>query len=84
MIREPNRPRSGADLLRLVVRNMDGTSEGFNDRYTAAELLRIFTAQLESAWDFSPDEWTSRQVREALAGKPPRWDDQERPLYEDE
>jgi hypothetical protein len=75
--------RSGADLLRLVVRNMDGNSEAFNQMFTAAELLQIFTMQLASAWDFSPDEWTTRQVREALAGKPPRWDDQERPLYDE-
>lgn len=74
--------RSGADQLRVIVQNMDATRESFNDEYTAAQLVTIYSMQLESEWDFYPDQWTARQVREALAGKPPRWNDDETPLYE--
>lgn len=73
--------RSGADELRIIVRNMDATTEGFNDRYTAEQLIQIYRMHLASEWDIYPDDWTSRQVREALKGKPPRWTDDERPLY---
>lgn len=76
--------RSGADTLRLVVQNMDGTREAFNDRFTLEQLVQVYRMQLASGWDFRPDQWTQRQVEEALAGRAPRWDDEERPLYDGE
>lgn len=76
-----NEKRSGADELRTIARNMDATTESFNDRFTAEQLLTIGRAFLASEWDFYPDQWTARQVREALKGKPPRWDDNEKPVY---
>jgi hypothetical protein len=72
---------TGGDELRLIVRNMDSTRESFNDSYTTEQLIQIYRMQLASEWDFYPDQWTARQVREALAGKVPRWTDDEKPLY---
>lgn len=64
---------SGIELLRLIVRNAGCVTESFWDDKTPEETLQIGKMQLLSAWDIYPDEWTERQVSEALAGKPPRW-----------
>jgi hypothetical protein len=74
--------RSGADLLRLIVRHMDATRESFNDRFSARQLITIYSAMLASDWDFYPDTWTARQVREALRGFPPKWNGDEQPTYD--
>lgn len=51
------------------------TLEGFNQQYTAEELLKIYRAYKASGWDITPDDWTARQVRRALtAGEAPDWD----------
>lgn len=74
--------RTGAEELRLIVSNMDATREGFNDDKTVEQLIQIGRMLLASEWDIYPDQWTRRQVREALKGRPPTWDDQERPTYD--
>jgi hypothetical protein len=73
--------RLGCDLLRLVVRNMDSDSETFNQRFTAEQLLQIGRMHLDSEWELPPSHWAPRQVREALRGIVPTWDDRERPTY---
>jgi len=75
--------RTGAEELRLIVENMNITREDFNDRFTAEQLVQIGRMLLASEWDIYPDQWSDRQVREALAGKPPRFDARERPVYHD-
>jgi hypothetical protein len=77
----------GIDLLRLILGNLDHTREDFmlpatGAPFTVEQLLQIGRMHLLSGWDFYPDQWTARQVAEALAGKPPRWDDDERAVYE--
>lgn len=74
--------RTGAEELRLIVKNLDLTEEGFNDRFTAEQLLQLGRMHLACEWDIFPDDWTDRQVAEALAGKPPQWDGNEKPVYE--
>jgi len=71
---------TGADELRRIVNVLNNTREGFNDRFSARELVRIGKAYLACGWDFTPDQWTAKQVREALAGKVPAWDEDENPL----
>lgn len=74
--------KTGADELRLIVQNMNVTRESFNDQYTLEELIQIYRMHLLSEWDFYPDEWTSRQVKEALKGIPPKWNKKtEKPYY---
>jgi hypothetical protein len=71
----------GIEELRAAVLLFDNTRESFNLDFTAEELLQIARMQRASGWDFCPDQWTARQVREALKGVPPRWDENERPVY---
>jgi hypothetical protein len=73
---------SGIDLLRLIVRNADHTRESFWDDKTPEQIVQIGRMLLSSGWDIYPDEWTERQVQEALAGKPPRWNRDEEPVYD--
>jgi hypothetical protein len=75
------RERTGAEELRIIVRNLGITSESFNERFTAEQLIQIGRMQLACGWDFLPDRWKPRQVREALRGIVPAWDADEKPLY---
>lgn len=65
--------RTGAEELRLIVRSMNSTCEGFNDRFTLEQLVQIYRMYLASEWEILPNRWTPRQIKEALAGKPPAW-----------
>lgn len=71
----------GIERLRAAVRSFGDCSEAFNMRYSVSELLLIHAAWMLSDWDFSPDKWTDRQVKEALHGMAPRWDADEKPVY---
>lgn len=80
---------SGIDLLRLVVQNLDRCREDFvhpappRKPFTPEQLIQIGRMHLLSEWDFYPDQWTARQVKEALAGKPPSWNrETEKPVYD--
>ncbi len=70
------------DDLRSAVKLFDDCNESFCQRHTAVELLQIAAAQRLSKWDFYPDQWTARQVRECLRfGTVPDWNDDETPRY---
>ena len=74
-------PELGIDFLRRAVKVLDSNNEGFNQRYTADELLRIVEVMTRCEWLFYPDQWSGPQVKAALqCAIAPRWDDQERPL----
>ena len=73
--------QTGADELRLIVRNMDSCPEWFLDRYTTEQLVTLFRAQLACGWDWMPHQWAPRQVREALCGIVPQWDEDEQTVY---
>ncbi len=70
--------------LRLLVRNFDGMNETFNQRFTITQLIALHRAWMLSDWDICPDEWEERQVWEALKGRPPTFDHNERPTYDRE
>lgn len=72
---------TGAEFLRLLVQNLNACNETFLDPFTAEQLIQIGRMHLTSPWDFSPDQWTNRQVREALKGIAPHWTEGERPYY---
>jgi hypothetical protein len=74
---------TGCAELRLIVSAMNACSETFLDRYTTDELLQLFRMQLRSEWDFYPDGWEDRQIREALGGRVPTWNNDESPSYEE-
>ena len=72
------------DRLRALVRRWGSVNETMCQRFTLRELCDLDRMWMLSGWDFYPDQWTERQVREALKGRPPQWDDDERPKYERE
>ena len=72
--------RSSIDFLRLLVKAFNGCSEDFNQQFTVEELIQIRRMWLQSGWDIYPDKWEAFQVMEALEGKVPRWDDNERAI----
>lgn len=76
-----NRVLTGAEELRTIVRILNNTREGFNDNYTAEELIQICRMQRASGWDFTPCQWSARQVAESLRGIVPTWDSDEQPTY---
>ncbi len=73
----------GIDELRRAVNLFDRCRESFNQQFDAAELVAIWRAFTASGWDIPPDRWTERQVEEALKGRAPTFEDQERPTYDD-
>ena len=81
MTKEELNEMTGAELLRLIVSNINATRESFNDKYSIDELIQIHRMFLLSDWDIYPDEWTKRQVKEALEGIPPQWTKNEKPKY---
>lgn len=75
--------RTGIEDLRRLVMNFNYCRESFLERFTIAELVKLHHAHQGCAWDFFPDQWTERQVREALRGRIPTWDPAtEKPTYD--
>lgn len=66
---------TGHEKIRDMERAFSYTKMGVIERFEVVELLQIRRMWLASEWDFFPDQWTERQLSEALMGKPPRWDD---------
>jgi hypothetical protein len=76
--------RTGMEKLRIAVNALNYCRESFLDQFTSEELLKIHAAWTASGWDIFPDQWTARQVQEALQGTPPKWTDEEcTPVYSD-
>lgn len=55
--------------------------ESLWDDLTRDQIFAIFDAWMASGWDFYPDQWTERQLQDALAGIVPQWDNNEEPIY---
>jgi len=72
---------NGIDKLRKMVNCFDYCRESFNERFSVKELSSIFDAQTKSDWCYLPDEWTERQVLDALKGIVPQWDEEGNPVY---
>lgn len=64
---------TGAEELRKAVNVINNMRESFNDRYTAAQLLTLWRAFHACEWDIAPDEWSQRQIYEALRGIVPQF-----------
>jgi hypothetical protein len=75
---------TGIEELREMLACLEHCKEDFLVRFTTKQLFQLWRSWKSSEWDFYPDQWSERQVKEALRGKAPRWDDeQERPVYTD-
>ena len=67
--------------LRRAVNLFNTCEEGWVETFSRDSLLRLYDAYAVCGWDIPPDRWTDQQIQDALAGKPPCWDDDERPVY---
>jgi hypothetical protein len=81
---QPEQFISAAELLRAVVAMCDFCNESLWDRYSVKQIVAIYAAYDQCGWDFAPDQWTTKQLREALQGIAPDWDRTEAPLYSDD
>lgn len=68
------RYKIGIEQLRAVVKAFGDVNESFVQRFSVSQLIRLHEAWLLCDWDFSPDTWTERQVKEAMRGTVPQWD----------
>lgn len=73
---------TGIQKLRNVVLFFDYCTESFNDQFSIEQLITIYDVYDKCGWYIYPDEWTQRQVDEALKGIIPRWDDNQKPVYD--
>lgn len=72
---------SDIEKMRRAVNAFSYCNEAFLMRYNILELMLLHLAMVNCKWDFLPDQWTNRQVREALKGIVPCWDGNEMPVY---
>lgn len=73
---------TGAEKLRRAVLALGSCRESFLEQYSATQLLAIHRAWALSDWDYPPDVWERKQVRQALRGVVPQWDEDGEPVYE--
>lgn len=73
----------GIEKLRSMVAMLNNNSESFNQNYSIEELCQLHNMALKCLWDYRLDQWSKRQIAEALQGIVPQWDDNEQPLYQD-
>ena len=75
--------RFSIEQMREAVSMFGDCNESFNERFNVEQLMALWDMRAKSGWLFYPDEWTQRQVNEALQGKPPQWDKDENPVYDE-
>ncbi len=72
---------TGIEKVRDMKAVFSSCNETFLGQFDVMQLVQIRRMWLASEWDFFPDRWTERQIAEALAGRPPTWDENESPTY---
>lgn len=73
--------QTGIENLRAMVALFNWCRESFLDQFSVEQLCALYRAYLASGWTILPDQWTPRQVADALRGVVPQWDDNEQPVY---
>lgn len=75
--------KPGIEVLKEAVSRFSCCHTDFVYRYTVKELLKISDAWGRSGWDIVADQWTTRQLNEAIElDRAPTWDDNEKPTYQ--
>jgi hypothetical protein len=69
------------EKMRMAINTFAYCNETFLQRYNVKQLMKIHSIMVSCEWDFLADQWTERQLREALKGIVPKWDDNEKPVY---
>lgn len=72
---------SQIEFLRHLVADFDSCREDSIDSFSIAELVNIYRCWLQCGWDYYPDNWTLRQIKEATRGICPDWNDNGKPVY---
>lgn len=72
---DPHVYDSPIDMLRHMVQSFDRCNESFNDDKTIPQLINIYNCWMRCGWDIYPDEWEPKQVREAMRGICPDWNE---------
>lgn len=72
---EPVLYDSPMEMLREMVAALNECNEGFLDGKTIPQLLNIYHCWTRCGWDIYPDEWTLRQINEAMQGICPDWEE---------
>lgn len=62
------KPLNGIECLRATVALFSLCREGFNQRFTADELIKLTHAYKACGFDMLPDTWTEHQIERALDG----------------
>jgi len=76
-----NEEYSGIEFLRSLVSYFDFQNESSNERFTIEQLVQLHKMALATDWDIYVDQWSARQIKEALQNIPPAWDDNQEPVY---
>lgn len=58
--------RAPVDILRRVADMCDRSPETFNQRFTIAELVRLWQVSYLCEWDLDPYQWSEEQIADAL------------------
>ena len=58
--------RSPVEVLRRVAAMCDRSPETFNQRFTIAELVRLWQVSYLCDWDLDPYQWSEEQIADAL------------------
>jgi len=67
---------TAVEVLRRVADMCDRSPETFNQRFTIAELVRLWQVSQLCEWDYYPDQWSAEQVEAALGdGAVPTFDE---------
>lgn len=57
---------SPVEVLRRVAGMCDRSPETFNQRFTIAELVRLWQVSYLCEWDIDPYQWSEKQIADAL------------------
>lgn len=66
---------SAIERMRDVVRLFNACSEEFASRFTEKQLVTLWLAYRACGWDITPDSWSEQQVKDALKGRAPDFDE---------
>jgi hypothetical protein len=72
---------SQIEFLRDLVAAFNSCREDSIDSLSIEELVNIYRCWLQCGWDYYPDNWTLRQIKEATRGICPDWDDNGKAVY---
>ena len=65
-IERKNGRYTAVECLRFVTHMCNRMPDSFNQRFTIAELVRLWQVSYLCEWDYDPHEWSEDQIADAL------------------